>query len=144
MCKNVIFTLARRALLIRSFSFRRVAFWGRLWISWKRSCSSASNSFLLSAIRSGWAQNEPMYTRTTSGVLMIFPSDHMRAPYTLISCWVLIWSALFRTTRILSSWFFSALITSENSSEMSSLWASNSKMIRSTRSANHSRTAAKS
>lgn len=45
---------------------------------------------------------------------------------------------------ILSSWFFRAFITSENSSEMSSLWASNSKMILSTRSANHSRTAAKS
>lgn len=45
---------------------------------------------------------------------------------------------------ILSSWFFRAFITSENSSEMSNLWASNSKMILSTRSANHSKTAAKS
>lgn len=45
---------------------------------------------------------------------------------------------------ILSSWFFRAFITSENSSEMSSLWASNSNMIRSTLSANHSKTAAKS
>lgn len=24
----------------------------------------------------------------TSGVLTIFPRDHIRAPYTLISCWV--------------------------------------------------------
>lgn len=34
----------------------------------------------------------------TSGVLTIFPSDHIRAPYTLINCWVSIWSALFNTT----------------------------------------------
>lgn len=34
----------------------------------------------------------------TSGVLTIFPSDHIRAPYTLINCWVSIWSALFSTT----------------------------------------------
>lgn len=31
-------------------------------------------------------------------MLTIFPSDHIRAPYTLINCWVSIWSALFSTT----------------------------------------------
>lgn len=54
------------------------------------------------------------------------------------------WSALLRTTLILSSCPLKALIASENSSEMSSLWASNSRMIRSTRSPNHRRTSAKS
>lgn len=69
-----------------------------------------------------------------------FPRDHIRAPYTLISCCVLTWSDLLRTTRILESYAFTAFIAWWNSSEISNLWASNSKMIRSTLSANHAKT----
>lgn len=58
-------TFARRARLMRSLSFRKAALRGKDWMSVKRSCSSASNNFLLSGTSKGWAQNEPMYTRTT-------------------------------------------------------------------------------
>lgn len=44
------------------------------------------------------AQTQGFDLNRTSGVLTIFPSDHISAPYTLISCWVSIWSALFSTT----------------------------------------------
>jgi transposase len=63
---------------------------------------------------------------------------------TLISCCGSIISALFRTIRILSSCPRRASILRLNSSEMWSLWASKSKIMRSTRSANHWRTALKS
>lgn len=43
-------------------------------------------------------KNHQVRVQPTSGVLTIFPSDHIRAPYTLISCCVSIWSALLSTT----------------------------------------------
>uniref|UniRef100_A0A3P8V6X9 Nucleoporin 88 n=1 Tax=Cynoglossus semilaevis TaxID=244447 RepID=A0A3P8V6X9_CYNSE len=49
-----------------------------------------------------------------------------------------------RVKKVLSSLPFKALIASENSSEISSLWASNRRMMRSTRSANQRSTAGKS
>lgn len=53
-------TFASLALLIKSLSFLSAAFLGRDWMSLNKSCSSASNSFLLSGINSGWDQKEPM------------------------------------------------------------------------------------
>lgn len=41
-------TFAKRALLMRSLSLRSAAFLGRLWMSLKRSCDSASNRRLRS------------------------------------------------------------------------------------------------
>ena len=60
-----------------------------------------------------------------------------------MSCWWFTRSALFSTTRTLSSWPFSVAMVRLNSSEMSSLWASNNKRIISARSANHSMTSTK-
>jgi hypothetical protein len=40
------------------------------------------------------------YHPPTSGDLNTLPSDHMSAPYTLISCCWSTWSALFRMMRI--------------------------------------------
>uniref|UniRef100_A0A2M4D594 Putative secreted protein n=1 Tax=Anopheles darlingi TaxID=43151 RepID=A0A2M4D594_ANODA len=79
-------TLANRARLMRSFSFRRAAFRGSDCRSRNRSCSSSSNNRRLTSNRSGLSQNEPMYTRATSGVCSTLPSDHISAPYTRISC----------------------------------------------------------
>mmetsp|Transcript_16630 Transcript_16630/g.63000 ORF Transcript_16630/g.63000 Transcript_16630/m.63000 type:complete len:205 (+) Transcript_16630:1334-1948(+) len=75
---------------------------------------------------------------------MTLPSAHMRAPYTRISCWPVTMSALFITTRILSSLPRSASMVLLNSSEMSSLCASNRSRIMSARAANHSTTRGKS
>lgn len=69
---------------------------------------------------------------------------HMETEQVATLCSTCATAQMIRQHLILSSWFFRAFMTSENSSEMSSLWASNSKMILSTRSANHSSTAAKS
>lgn len=85
-----------------------------------------------------------MYTLITSGVLTTLPSDHIIAPYTRMSCWLVTLSALFRTTRILSSCPFRALIAAWNSSLISSLCASNSSRMRSARCENHSVTLMKS
>lgn len=63
-----------------------------------------------------------MYTLDTSGMLIIFPGGHERAPQTHISCWVSNRSALFCTTHISPSWFLRVL-TYENFSEMSIIWA---------------------
>ena len=60
-----------------------------------------------------------------------------------MSCWWSTMSALFSTIRILSSYPRMHSMTRRNSSEMSSLWASNNRIIRSTRSANHSTTSQK-
>ena len=49
--------------------------------------------------RNGASQKEPMYTRGTSGLATIEPSDHMSAPYTRISFCGSTSSALFRMTR---------------------------------------------
>ena len=61
---------------------------------------------------------------------------YMSSSHHLINCWCVIMSALFRQILILSSWDRIASIAFLNSSEMSSLWASNSRMMRSARSAN--------
>lgn len=66
------------------------------------------------------------------------------APYTRMSCCDVTLSALLSTTRTLSSWPLSALMTAWNSSEMSSLCASKRRRIMSARCANHSVTLTKS
>ncbi|KAG7265975.1 hypothetical protein CRUP_022680, partial [Coryphaenoides rupestris] len=85
---------------------------------------------LWSHVRRGSDQKEPTYTRSTSGVGNTLPSDHMRAPYTRMSCWESTRSALFSTTRSLSSWPRTAAKARVSSSEKSSLCASNSRMMR--------------
>lgn len=60
------------------------------------------------------------------------------------TCWVSTWSALFRTTRILSSWPRKDEITRLNSSLTSSLCGSNKRRIRSHLEANHEVTPVKS
>jgi len=61
-----------------------------------------------------------------------------------LTCWVSTWSALFRTTRILSSCPRKDEITRLNSSLISSLWGSNKRRIRSHFVANHDITPVKS
>lgn len=61
-----------------------------------------------------------------------------------LTCWVSIWSALFRTTLILSSWPRKDDITLLNSSLTSSLWGSNKSRMRSHFAANHDVTPVKS
>ena len=60
---------------MRSLSFLRAALRGRLWMSLNRSCSSSSNRRRFMSKCSGLSQNDPMYTRATSGVLKTLPSD---------------------------------------------------------------------
>ena len=136
-------TLANLARLINSFSFLTAAVRGKVWMSAKRSSCSISNSWRFEASCMGRSQKDPMYTRTTSGVPMILPRDHIRAPYTRISCCVEIMSDLLSTMRIFSGFRLISSMTRRNSSEMSSLCASKSRMMRSARSANHSITASK-
>ena len=57
----------------------------------------------------------------TSGLPSILERDHMSAPYTLISCWWFIMSALFRMIRILSSCWRIDSMACLNSSDMSNL-----------------------
>mmetsp|Transcript_20214 Transcript_20214/g.60083 ORF Transcript_20214/g.60083 Transcript_20214/m.60083 type:complete len:236 (+) Transcript_20214:1034-1741(+) len=137
--------LASRTRLTSSFTLRTAAFLGTFFRSVRRPRISASSSSRDHWPHcSGWSQNEPMYTRTHSGVLMTLPSDHMSAPYTRSSACASTRSALFSTTRILSSWPLSDSMALRNSSEMSSLCASKSSKITSARAANHSMTVVKS
>mmetsp|Transcript_7916 Transcript_7916/g.12972 ORF Transcript_7916/g.12972 Transcript_7916/m.12972 type:complete len:223 (-) Transcript_7916:121-789(-) len=80
----------------------------------------------------------------TSGVCTTLPNDQSKAPYTRINCCCEIASALFRIHRILSKLPRSARIASLNSSEMSSLCASNRRMMRSARVDQYETTDAKS
>ena len=81
-----------------------------------------------------------MYTLITSGDFTTLPMLHINAPYTRISLCLSTWSALFRMQRILSSLPLRLSIVFLNSSEMSSLWASKRRMIRSERVANQEHT----
>mmetsp|Transcript_7911 Transcript_7911/g.10890 ORF Transcript_7911/g.10890 Transcript_7911/m.10890 type:complete len:203 (-) Transcript_7911:392-1000(-) len=109
-----------------------------------RSFSSRSKRSALSMFCKGSDQKEPTYTRATSGDDMVLPSDHRRAPYTRISCWRSIWSALLRMHRILSSCPLRTSIVAFSSSEISSLWASKRRIMRSALSANQATTFVKS
>ena len=72
---------ASRHRLTSSFTLRTAAFFGTFFRSVRRSRISASSSWRDHSLHvSGWAQNEPMYTRTHSGVFTTLPSDHISAP----------------------------------------------------------------
>lgn len=71
---------------------------GNTWIGVKSLFGLTSSKSLFSKLLSGASQNDPMYTRHTSGVCITFPRDHINAPYTRMSCWVSIVSALFSNT----------------------------------------------
>mmetsp|Transcript_31956 Transcript_31956/g.46690 ORF Transcript_31956/g.46690 Transcript_31956/m.46690 type:complete len:247 (+) Transcript_31956:179-919(+) len=139
-------TFAVRALFTSSFTRRTAAFFGISRKSRNRSDFSLSKSTWPSAPMSlyAWSQNELIYTRVTSGVRKTLPNDHIKAPYTRISCCGVTWSALLRTMRILSSLPARFSMTILSSSEISSLCASKSKRMRSERSANHLHTSAMS
>mmetsp|Transcript_29368 Transcript_29368/g.65755 ORF Transcript_29368/g.65755 Transcript_29368/m.65755 type:complete len:214 (-) Transcript_29368:489-1130(-) len=104
-----------------SFTFRTALCFGKFLRSFKRSSISARRSGRVCSFTGGFSQKLPMYTRTTSGVSNTLPKDHIKAPYTLMSCWTETASALLSTTRILSSFPLRIRITAESSSLMSSL-----------------------
>mmetsp|Transcript_1120 Transcript_1120/g.3385 ORF Transcript_1120/g.3385 Transcript_1120/m.3385 type:complete len:228 (+) Transcript_1120:1240-1923(+) len=134
-----------RARLMSSLILRTALLCGSDLRSAISSVASASNRPELSwSLLRGWPQNEPMYTRRTSGELTTLPRLHISAPYTRMSCFGETESALLRTTRTLSSWPLSAAMERLSSSEISSLCASKSSRMRSAREANHSMTAVKS
>mmetsp|Transcript_12780 Transcript_12780/g.44396 ORF Transcript_12780/g.44396 Transcript_12780/m.44396 type:complete len:267 (+) Transcript_12780:704-1504(+) len=144
MSRCVLKALTR---LTNSFTLRSHARLGMVYRSLSRSPISFSKSSLPSAFFSvlgGLPLKVPTYTLHTSGVLNTFPSDHISAPYTLMSCCASTWSALFSTTRTLSSLPFRLAITLRNSSEISSLCGSKSSRMRSDLCANHSHTLVKS
>mmetsp|Transcript_26663 Transcript_26663/g.66795 ORF Transcript_26663/g.66795 Transcript_26663/m.66795 type:complete len:257 (-) Transcript_26663:1206-1976(-) len=137
---------AARTRLTNSFTFRSQLRCGMSRRSFMRSACSLANSsapsWLLSVI-GGLSLKDPTYTLHTSGVMNTLPRLHMSAPYTRMSCCALTWSALFNTTRTLSSCPRRHEMTALNSSEMSSLCGSNSSRMTSLLAANHSHTCTK-
>mmetsp|Transcript_7474 Transcript_7474/g.28091 ORF Transcript_7474/g.28091 Transcript_7474/m.28091 type:complete len:279 (+) Transcript_7474:302-1138(+) len=107
------------------------------------SFSKISSPNWLLSVRTGSVLKLPTYTLHTSGVMNTFPKLHISAPYTRSSCCELTPSALFNTTRTLSSCPRKLEMTVLNSSEISSLYGSNSRRITSERAANHSQTCSK-
>ena len=78
-------TFPIRTRFTNSFIFRTALFLGKSRKSLIRSLSSILNSAALSSYCRGWSQKDPTYTRSTSGVFITFPMDHINAPYTRIS-----------------------------------------------------------
>eukprot|EP01139_Manchomonas_bermudensis_P001597 Amastigsp_a2363_36.p6 type:complete len:100 gc:universal Amastigsp_a2363_36:602-901(+) len=73
-------TLSRRARFTSSLILRTAALRGSMRRSCIRSSSSFSNRAAFSVFCRGRSQNEPMNTRTVSGVCTTLPSDHISAP----------------------------------------------------------------
>mmetsp|Transcript_31976 Transcript_31976/g.85611 ORF Transcript_31976/g.85611 Transcript_31976/m.85611 type:complete len:205 (+) Transcript_31976:121-735(+) len=110
-----------RARLLKSLIFCTEELRGNCSMCLYRSSCSRSNREAISSFCRDSSQNDPTYTRVTSGVSITLPNDHISAPLTRSSCCVVTRSALFKITCTLALLLARTATQRLSSSDTSSL-----------------------